>query len=139
MNLFDEAWVREAAQRISTDEIFQKKGKGFNAVYQYVVKASPAMGVMQDAQYWIKYPQATEWAMGAYTGKPDFVMTASYSVMHDILAGKTNAILALTSRKAFVSGSLPTLLRYTGAINRVVEIFQSIPADGEGQFTPIGK
>ena len=138
MKLFDEAWVREAAQRIATDEIFQKKGKGFNAAYQYVVKASPAMGVMQDAQFWIQYPQSTAWAMGMHH-KPDFVMTASYAVMHDILTGKTNAILAITSRKAFVSGSLPTLLRFTGAVNRVVEIFQAIPALAEGQFAPIGQ
>ena len=66
-------------------------------------------------------------------------MTTTYQVMHDILKGKTNAVMAISTRKAFVSGSLPTLLRFTGAINRVVELFQSIPADGEGKFSPVGK
>ncbi|GAA7764284.1 hypothetical protein HpMS107_33590 [Helicobacter pylori] len=58
---------------------------------------------------------------------------------HDILASKTGAVMARTIRKAFLSGSLPKLLCFTSAINRVVEIFQSISADADadGGFAPI--
>ncbi|WP_017513581.1 MULTISPECIES: hypothetical protein [Cupriavidus] len=47
--------------------------------------------------------------------------------------------MARTIRKAFLSGSLPKLLCFTSAINRVVEIFQSISADADadGGFAPI--
>lgn len=137
MKLFDEAWVHEAACRIADDAAFQKKAKGFKAVYQYVVKPSPALGCDQEYRFAIKYPEAQEVTIGEHP-KPDFVMTTSYQIMHEILAGRTNAVMAITTRKAFVSGSLPTLLRYTGAINRVVELFQSVAADADGSLEPIG-
>ena len=138
MKLFDADWVREAAQRIHDDAVFQKRAKGFNVIYQYVVKPVAALGQTDEVRFAIKYPEAEQVWMGN-AEKPDFVMTTSYQVLHDILTGKTNAVLALTSRKAFVSGSLTTLLRYTGAINRVVEIFQSIPADADGGLASIGR
>lgn len=138
MKLFEEDWVREVAHRVANDPTFQKRAKGFNVRYQYVVKASPQAGVTQDYMFGFKFPEATEMWMGQRE-KTEFVMTVSYQVFHDILAGKSNAIIALTTRRAFISGSLPTLLRYTSAINRIVEIFQAIPADGEGSFGPIGK
>lgn len=131
MKLFEEDWVREAASRISTDEMFQKKGKGFDAVYQYVVK-----GPDREYRFAIKYPEAVEYWIGDHP-KPDYVMTTSYQIMHDILTGRTNAVLALSTRKAFLSGSLPRLLRFTGAINRVVEVFQSIPSNAEGGLSAI--
>ncbi len=137
MKLFEETWVREATQRIAADEIFQKKGKNFKAIYQYVVKVAPDMGVNEEYRFAIKYPEAVEFWIGDHP-KPDFVMTTSYQIMHEILDGRTNAIMAITTRKAFVAGSLPTLLRYSGAINRVVEIFQSISATADGQFSAIG-
>lgn len=138
MKLFDEEWVKEAAARIAADEVFQKRGKGFEAVYQYVVKPSPALGATQEYRFAIKYPEATQYWLGVHD-QPDFVMTTSYEVLHNILTGKTNAIVAITTRKAFVSGNLPKLLRYTSAINRVVEIFQAIPAEADGQLAAIGQ
>ena len=132
MKLFEEDWVREATSRIASDAVFQKKAKGFDVVYQYVVKWEG-----NEYRFAIKYPEAQQYWMGDSPTKPDFVMTTSYKLMHDILTGKTNAVLALTTRKLFVSGSLPMLLRYTGAINRAVELFQSIKAEAEAPYTAI--
>jgi putative sterol carrier protein len=133
MQLFDEEWVGSLTARLAADADFQKKAKGFRAVYQYVIKAAPEKGVAQDHLFAIRYPEAAEYWMGRHD-KPDYTMTTSYQVMHDILAGKTSAIAALTGRKAFVSGNLPNLLRFTGAINRIVAVMQQMPAEAEGDF-----
>ena len=137
MKIFDAEWAATLAKMAANDATFQKKAKKFKYVYQYVVKPNPEKGVDEGYEFWIRFPEATEFGTGKHA-KPDFTMTTSYQVFHDILTGKSNAIKALTTRKAFVSGSLPTLLRFTGAINRIVELMQQIPAEGAGEYEDIG-
>lgn len=136
MKLYSEEWINVFIEKLQKDEIFQKKAKKFNAVYQYVIKSIPEKGVESEYRFAVKYPEATEYWIGDHE-KPDYIMTSPYSVMHDILTGKTNAIKALTTRKAFVSGNLPNLLRFTGAINRIVAIMQEVPAECEGEFEDV--
>ena len=136
MNIFDNEWVGILAKKAADDAIFQKKAKKFKYVYQYVVKPNPEKGVTHGYEFWIKFPEATQLGVGRHD-KPDFTMTTSYQVFHDILTGKTNAIKALTTRKAFVAGNLATLLRFTGAINRIVDLMKEIPAQGAGDFEDI--
>ena len=38
MKLYDNEWVTQLAQLAASDETFQKKARGLDAVYQYVVK-----------------------------------------------------------------------------------------------------
>jgi putative sterol carrier protein len=137
MQLYEPDWVAELARSIATDETFQKKARGFDAIYQYVVK--PPKGSPSDEPhcFWIAFPGAAEYGVGRHP-KPDFTMTTSYEVMHDVLTGKTNAVIALTLRRAFVSGDLGRLLRYTGAINRVVELMQRIRANAQAGLAAIG-
>lgn len=137
MKLFDPDWAEALANKATNDELFQKKAKKFKYVYQYVVKPNPDKGVNEGYEFWIRFPEATEFGIGRHE-KPDFTMTTSYQVFHDILSGKSNAIKALTTRKAFVAGSLPTLLRFSGAINRIVELMKQIPAEGAGEYEEIG-
>ncbi len=137
MHLFSDDWVKSLAEAARTDEQFQKKAKKFDAVYQYVVKPVPEKGAETEYCFAIKYPEAEQYWIGTHE-KPDYTMTTTYQVFHDILAGRTNAVKALMTRKAFVAGNLPNLLRFTGAINRIVELMQAIPAEGEGDYENIG-
>ncbi|KWF80448.1 hypothetical protein WL93_24055 [Burkholderia diffusa] len=137
MQLYEADWVAELARQIATDETAQKKGRGFDAVYQYVIKPPKALSAEAPHTFWIKFPDAREFGEGQHA-KPDYTMTTSYEVMHDVLTGKTNAVMALTMRKAFVSGDMVRLLRFTGAINRVVELMQKIPAQAEAGMKAIG-
>jgi putative sterol carrier protein len=130
MKLYDNEWVAELARRAAGDEVFQKKARGFDAIYQYVVKSPKASTTSEPAVFWIKYPEAVEFGLGPHA-KPTFTMTTSYEIFHDVLIGKTNAVVALTMRKIFVAGDLMRLLRFTGAINRIVELMQGIPAQAE--------
>ncbi len=136
VELLGNEWVETLVNGAAADEKFQKKAKKFNAVYQYVVPASPEEGVENGYEFWIKFPEAKMFETGKHD-KPDYTMTTSYRVFHDILTDKTNAIKALTTRKAFVSGNLANLLRFNGAINRIVELMKEIPATGAGDYSDI--
>jgi putative sterol carrier protein len=136
MKLYDNEWVTELARRAAGDETFQKKARGFDALYQYVVKPPKGSATSDPMVFWIKYPQAVEFGIGPHA-KPTFTMTTSYEIFHDVLIGKTNAVMALTMRKIFVAGDLMRLLRFTGAINRVVELMQGIPAEAEAGLSAI--
>ncbi|MCW5236521.1 SCP2 sterol-binding domain-containing protein [Verminephrobacter eiseniae] len=137
MKLYDKQWVSELARRAASDEVFQRKARGFDAIYQYVVKPpKESAGDKQPFVWWIKFPEATVHGLGLHE-KPTFTMTTSYEIFHDVLAGKTNAIVALTARRIFVAGDLLKLLRFTAAINRIVELMQGIPAEAEGGLGPI--
>jgi putative sterol carrier protein len=137
MKLHDREWVTELARRVASDETFQKKARGFDAVYQYVIKPPKGREDQQPTVYWLKYPEGVEFGYGPHQ-KPTFTMTTSYEIMHDVLTGKTNAVVALTMRRIFVSGDLMRLLRFTGAINRVVELMQGIPAQADAGLAAIG-
>ncbi len=137
MILYDTDWVAELARLAAADEVFQKKARGFDAVYQYVVKPPKDRSAEEPRCFWIAFPECKSFGMGKHD-KPTYTMTTSYEVMHDVLTGKTNAVMALTMRKVFVAGDLMRLLRFTGAINRVVELMQRIPAQAEGTLAAIG-
>ena len=137
MKLYDNEWVTELARLAASDETFQKKAKGFDVVYQYVVKAPKDSPDQTPRVFWIKFPEAVVFGLGAHE-KPTYTMTTSYEIFHDVLIGKTNAIMALTMRRIFVSGDLMKLLRFTGGINRIVELMQSIPAQAESGLAAIG-
>ena len=137
MKLYDNEWVTELARLVASDETFQKKARGFDAVYQYVVKPPKGSPTSDPTVFWIKYPEGVVYGLGPHE-KPTFTMTTSYEIFHDVLIGKTNAIVALTMRRIFISGDLMRLLRFTGAINRVVELMQTIPAQAEGGLVAIG-
>ncbi|MFO1291948.1 MAG: SCP2 sterol-binding domain-containing protein [Rubrivivax sp.] len=137
MILYDTEWVAELARLSAADGVFQKKARGFDAVYQYVVKAPKDQPGGEPRAFWITFPECTQFGMGKHD-KPTYTMTTSYEVMHDVLTGKTNAVLALTMRKVFVAGDLMRLLRFTGAINRIVELMQRIAAQAEGTLAAIG-
>lgn len=137
MMLYDQEWVSELARRAAGDETFQKKARGFDAVYQYVVKPPKATPERAPSVFWIKFPQALVSGFGPHE-KPDYTMTTSYEIFHDVLTGKTNAVVALTMRRIFVAGDLVRLLRFNGAINRIVELMQGLPAQAEAGFKAIG-
>lgn len=137
MKLYDNEWVTELARLTASDETFQKKARGFDAVYQYVVKPPKGSETQEPCVWWIKFPEAVVYGYGPHE-KPTFTMTTSYEIFHDVLIGKTNAIVALTMRRIFISGDLMKLLRFTGAINRIVELMQTIPAQAEGGLVAIG-
>src|SRR6218665_52036 len=98
MKLYDKQWVSELARRAASDEGFQRKARGLHAIYHHLVKPPKKNSTTNPLPWWIKFPEATVHGLGLHE-KPSFTMTTSYEIFHDVLAGKTNAIVALTARR----------------------------------------
>ena len=133
MYVFSEEWIDKLAEALKNDEIYQKKAKGFDSSYQFVVEPVPAKGVTEQRACGLNLPQCDETWEGMRPNT-DYVMTASYETYYDIMAGKIGATWAITTRKAKVKGNLAKLLKYTAAINRYVEVLGQVGGEFEGDF-----
>ena len=58
-------------------------------------------------------------------------MTAPYEVFYNIFIGKSSAVKVIATCKARVKGNLAKLLKYTGAINRFVEVCRICPTSSK--------
>ncbi len=137
MVVFTKEWIDALAEALKTDEIYQNKARGFDSTYQFIVEPVPGKGVPQQRACGLKLPQCDETWEGIRADS-DFVMTAPYDVFYQIMTGKMGATWAITTRKAKVKGNLAKLLKYTGAINRYVEVLGQVKADFEGEFGKTG-
>ncbi|MBW2443146.1 MAG: SCP2 sterol-binding domain-containing protein [Deltaproteobacteria bacterium] len=133
MYVFSKEWIDKLAEALKNDEIYQKKAKGFDSSYQFVVEPVPAKGVTEQRACGLNLPQCDETWEGMRPNT-DYVMTASYETYYDIMAGKIGATWAITTRKAKVKGNLAKLLKYTAAINRYVEVLGQVGGEFEGDF-----
>jgi putative sterol carrier protein len=133
MYVFTKEWIDALAEALKNDETYQNKAKGFDSTYQFVVEPVPDKGITETKAYGLKLPQCDETWEGIRSDA-DYTMTASYEVFHKITKGKMGAVMAISTRKAKVKGNLAKLLKYTGAINRFVEVMQTMPIEFEGDF-----
>ncbi len=137
MLAFTKDWVDALADALKKDEVYQEKAKGFDSYYQFVVEPVPEQGVTEQRACGLKLPQCDETWEGVRPDS-DFVMTASYDVFHKIMTGQIGATWAITTRKAKVKGNMAKLLRYTGAINRYVEVLGQVDTEFEGKYAKGG-
>ena len=133
MHVFTKQWIDNLAEALRNDEIYQTKAKGFDSSYQFVIEPVPEKGVIELRACGLNLPQCDETWEGIRPNT-DYVMTASYEVFYNIITGKIGATWAITTRKARVKGNLAKLLKYTGAINRYVEVLGQVEGDFEGDF-----
>lgn len=133
MHAFTKEWIDALAEALKNDEIYQKKAKGFDSSYQFIVEPVPEKGVTEQRACGLNLPQCDETWEGIRPNT-DYVMTASYEIFYKIMTGEMGATWAITTRKAKVKGNLAKLLKYTGAINRYVEVLGQIETDFEGDF-----
>jgi len=133
MYVFSEEWIYALADLLKNDEVYQQKAKDFDSSFQFVVKANPARGVQNDLACGVNLPQCDKiWA--GIQPNTDYVMSGPYETFHKILKGKMGAVMAITTRKVKVQGNLAKLLKFTGAINRFVELLGQVDSEFEGDF-----
>jgi putative sterol carrier protein len=133
MHPFTKEWVDALAEALKRDQVYQEKAKGFDSSYQFVVEPVPERGVTERRACGLNLPQCDETWEGERPDS-DYVMTASYDVFHKIMTGQIGATWAMTTRKAKLKGNMAKLLRYTGAINRYVEILGQMDTEFEGDY-----
>jgi putative sterol carrier protein len=129
LKLGTQEWIEAMAEQLRADATYQEKSKGFNAYYQFICE--PSDGVDERRACGVHLPDAQETWVGERE-ESDYVMSGTYGVYYDVLKGKLGATMAIATRKLRVRGNLANLLRYTGAINRFVELMQGLEIEIEG-------
>ncbi|MFC1889957.1 SCP2 sterol-binding domain-containing protein [Thermodesulfobacteriota bacterium] len=133
MIAFTKEWIDCVAGVLKNDELYQQKATGFDSSFQFVIKAAPEKGVPEGHSCGLNLPECDETWEEERPGT-DYVMTGPYETFHSILTGKTGAVMAITTRKVKIKGNLAKLLKFTGAINRFVEILGEVGSEFEGDF-----
>ena len=133
MLAFTKEWIDGVAAILKNDEVYQQKAEGFNSSFQFIVKASPKQGVLEQRTCGINLPQCDEIWEGIHEDT-DYLMSGPYKTFHSVLKGEMGAIMAITTRKVKIQGNLARLLKFTGAINRFVEALGEIDCEFEGDF-----
>ncbi len=128
LKLGTQEWIDAIAERLRGDATYQEKAKGFNSNYQFIFE--PANGIEERRACGLYLPDAKTTWMGER--EADYLMSGPYGVYYDVLKGKLGATVAIATRKLRVRGNLANLLRYTGAINRFVELMQGLDIELEG-------
>jgi len=130
---FTKEWIEILAEKLKWDEKFQRKAKGFDSFFQFVIDADPANGVAGQRACGLYLPDCNE-VWGDIRENTDYSLSGPYKIFHAALTGKTGAVKAITSRKVKVKGKLARLLKYTGAINRMVEVIGEMDSEFEGNY-----
>lgn len=100
-------------------------------LYHRAMREIAADGVGERRACGIQLPAAQETWVGERDNADD-VMSGPYGVYYSVLKGKLGAMVAIATRKLRVRGNLANRLRYTGAINRFVELMQGLDTELEG-------
>lgn len=132
MLVFTQEWIDALAAALKADEMYQQKAKGFDSSFQFIVEPSAKLGITESRACGLNLPQCDETWEGVRE-EVDYTMSAPYDVFFDIITGKASAVRVIATRKARIRGNLAKLLKYTGAINRFVEVMQSLPGEFEGR------
>lgn len=133
MKVFSKEWVDQLADTLRRDAVYQDKAKAFDSSFQFIVEPAPENGVHEKLACGLNLPQCDETWEGIRP-KTSFTMNGSYETLAKMIKGEVGAVRAITSRKVKVSGNLALLLKYTGAINRFMEVLGQVEGEFEGDF-----
>ncbi len=133
MLFLSKEWAESLAQMLKTDEKYQRKGKGFDSTYQMIALPCPEKGVSATRACGFLLPTVTDVWEGIREDV-DYTMTASYDVFHQIFKGKLGPMVAVTTGKAKIAGSLTKMMRYTAATNLFVNTMMKVDTQFEGDF-----
>lgn len=133
MYVLTKEWIDVLAEALKADELYQRKAVGFDSSFQFIVEAAPEKGVPEQRACGVNLPQCDETWEGIRPNT-DYVMSGPYETFYKIMTGKMGAVMAITTRKVKMKGNLAKLLKYTGAINRYVELLGQVEGDFEGDF-----
>lgn len=133
MLAFSREWIDALAERLKTDEVYQKAAVGFNAIYQFIVEPEPGKGVPERREVGIKLPECDETWEGV-RDDATYSMSGKYGVYVEVLSGRLGATKAITLRKLRVKGNLANLLKFKKAIDRYIEVLGEVDTEYEGDY-----
>ncbi len=129
LKIITHEWLEAAAERLRNDDVYQQKSADFPVNFQFICE--PSDGVDERRACGLHLPDANALWDGE-RDVVDYTMVGTYGVYYRVLKGELGATIAIATRRLRVRGNLPKLLKYTGAINRFVEVMQKLDIEFEG-------
>jgi putative sterol carrier protein len=133
MLAFSKEWIEAIAERLKSDEEYQKAAEGFDSRFQFIVEPVPEKGVTERRAVGLKAPQCDEVWEGIRKDV-DYTLSGPYNVFYDILQGKIGATKAMVTRKIRLKGNMTNLLKYKKAIDLFVDTLGKVDTEYEGDF-----
>lgn len=127
---FTVEWAEALRRTIDSDPDFLKAGSGWKWPIALVMNATPALGFAVDVVVELTLNGGSCTAARIIT-VPEiaapFVLRADYDVWKKLARGTLDPLLALTSRRIALTGSLPKLLFHAKAVRALVACAQRVP------------
>ena len=127
---FTVEWADALRRTIDSDTDYHKTGSGWNWPIALVMNATPALGFAVDVVVELTLNGGACTAARIIT-VPEiaapFVLRADYDVWKELAQGTLDPLVALTSRRITLTGSLPKLLFHAKAVRALVACAQRVP------------
>ncbi len=127
---FTVEWAESLRRIIDNDPEYRNVGSGWKWPIALVLNAAPALGFAADVVVELTLSGGACTAARIIT-VPEiaapFVLRADYVVWKELARGSLDPLVALTSRRIVLTGSLPKLLFHAKAVRALVACAQRVP------------
>lgn len=127
---FTVEWAEALRRTIDSDPEYRRVGSGWKWPIALVMNATPALGFAVDVVVELTLNGGACTAARIITipeiAAP-FVLRADYAVWKELAQGTLDPLVALTSRRIVLTGSLPKLLFHAKAVRALVACAQRVP------------
>ena len=127
---FTVEWAEALRRTIDSDPDYRRAGSGWKWPIALVMNATPALGFAVDVVVELTLYGGSCTAARIITASEivaPFVLRADYDVWKELAQGTLDPLLALTSRRITLTGSLPKLLFHANALRGLVACARRVP------------
>jgi len=124
MKMFSEEWAQMLAEKLKTDEVFQKNAEDFDSTLHFHVLKDPKAGLKEDVSFGMWVPSIhTFWYGPKKADEVDIFLEGKAGVYESVFKGKKNVVVALTMGAIKLKkGQVTKLTANLGAVNRFIEV-----------------
>lgn len=125
------SWIAVYEARIRNDATYREIASGWEGSVVIHVLADPEVGLDEDMylmmDLWHGDCRSVRLVPTDVGQAGDFLLTATYHRWKQVMAGEVDVVKALMQGKIKLRGDLPTIVRYSKAAARLVELVTVIP------------
>lgn len=133
VEVFSDEWAQRFKDEINNSSAYRSAAKGWKWTAGLVVEAEPdknfpeSGGVVMDL--FDGEARAIRVGSAADAQKCDFVITAPYSRWKQVVKKELDATKGMLQGRLKLKGDLPTIVRYTKAVQELVECATRVPVN----------
>jgi putative sterol carrier protein len=125
------SWIIAYERLIQNDETYRKLAAGWEGTVVIHVLANSDVGLDEDMylmmDLWHGDCRSVRLVPTDVGEAGDFLLTASYERWKQVMSGEVDVVKALMQGKIKLRGDLPTIVRYSKAATRLVELVTQVP------------